>query len=193
MDERVVLVRRWSGSPTSDWYPWLKKELEKENIEVIIPSMPHPNTPEIGAWVSFLREQIKDINEKTIFVGHSVGCQTILRYIESLPKGVRVGGIVLVAGWTRLTAEVMKEEEHANIAKPWLTTPIDWKSIKKHVKKVTAIVSDNDPYVPLNNADVFKNNLNAKVIIEREKGHFDDDTNTKKLQSAVDAVKDMLV
>src|SRR3989338_3630464 len=86
-DMKVYIIHRWDGSPSLDWYPWLKEELEKKSFEVFVPKMPEPNHPKIA----------KNPDEDTYFVGHSIGCQTILRYLEKINK--KVGGAVLVAGW----------------------------------------------------------------------------------------------
>ena len=47
------------------------------------------------------------------------------------------------------------------------------------------IFSDNDPYIPLSDAEIFKDNLNAKIIIEHNKGHFDPSSNIKEVPSAL--------
>ena len=49
---------------------------------------------------------------------------------------------------------------------------MDFGKIKKATKNFVAIFSDNDPYVPLTNIDIFRDGLGAKSIIEKKKGHF---------------------
>ena len=51
-----------------------------------------------------------------------------------------------------------------------------------------AIFSDNDPYVPLDNQEEFKGMLNAKIIIEHEKGHFSGSTGTIELPVVLEAI-----
>lgn len=71
----------------------------------------------------------------------------------------------------------------------FFTKPINWKKIKTNCKKFVAIHSDNDPYVSLHyGKDIFKNKLNASVIIEHNKGHFSIDNNIMQLPSALKAV-----
>jgi predicted alpha/beta hydrolase family esterase len=120
-----------------------------------------------------------------------MGCQTILRYIESLQKDEKVGGAVLVAGFTHLTDEAYEDEEDPLIAKPWLETKINWKTILKHTKKFTAIFSDNDPYVPLTDTKIFKKNLGAKIIIEHDKKHFSGDDGITELPVTLDELLKM--
>ena len=177
--KKVVIVYGWEGYPEECWFPWLKKELEGRGFEVYIPEMPNPEAPKIGAWVDYLKKNIDKVDENTYFVCHSTGCQAVIRFLENLT--VKVGGCIFVGGWFNLLPASYEDEEDKKIAKPWLQTPIDFDKVKKNCSKFVAIFSDNDPFVPLSDADLFKEKLNAKTIIEKNKGHLGDDANIKKL------------
>jgi predicted alpha/beta hydrolase family esterase len=82
--KRVILVHGWGGYPEEGWFPSFKKELEKEGYKVSVPAMSHPENPTIDDWVGHLAKVIGKPDENTFLVGHSIGCQTILRYLESL-------------------------------------------------------------------------------------------------------------
>lgn len=170
MKKRVFIVHGWDGYPEEGWFPWLKKELETKDFEVYVPQLPNAESPKIHNWVPKLSEIVGTPNEQTYFVGHSMGCQAIARYLESLPQGIKVGGAVFVAGWFTLMNLETKEEKE--IAKSWLETSIDLEKVKSHFSKSIAIFSDNDPYVPLDNQDDFRNSFGSKIIIEHQKGHF---------------------
>lgn len=185
MQKRVIIVHQWCGSPKTDFYPWLKKELEKRNFKVLVPIMPDTKHPKIKPWIAKLKKFIIKPDNNTYLIGHSVGCQTILRYLESLPKNTRIGGAIFVAGWFNLTKEVTNDKEQYKIAKPWLKTQINFNKILKHTKKFTAIFSSNDPYVPLTDKRIFKNQLKAKIIIEKNKGHFTSDDEVKELPTII--------
>lgn len=183
---RIFIIHGWDGSPDEGWFPWLKKELEERKFQVQVPTMPEPAEPKIGAWVSHLAKVVDDIDENTFFVGHSIGCQTILRYLESLPSDKKVGGAIFVAGW--LTLMNMETEEEKEIAQPWLETPIDFKKVKQHTSKLFAIFSDNDNFVPLNNKELFEQKLDAGTAIEHGKGHLSGSDGVEKLVSALNAI-----
>jgi len=165
--KRVFIVHGWEGHPEEAWFPWLKKELEQKGYKVEVPAMPNTDEPEINAWVSHLAELVGEPDEETYFVGHSIGCQTILRYLQGKSK---VGGIFLVACWVHLTEKAVEEEGAAEIAKPWLEEPIAWDTIKTN--KVVAIFSDDDPFVPVEDAKIFEEKLGAKIIVVNGKGHI---------------------
>jgi predicted alpha/beta hydrolase family esterase len=187
--KRVFVIHGWDGSPQNSWFPWLKKELEVRGFSVQVPAMPHPERPTIGDWVSYLSSVVGEPDINTCFIGHSIGCQTILRYIEKVKKPV--GGVVCVAGWFRLPH--LNTSEEKEIAKPWLETPIDFTTIKNQTNNIVAIFSDNDPDVDLGDKELFEKNLNAKTIVEHNKGHFSDDAGVKELPSVLNAVLEITV
>jgi len=188
MQKRVFIIHGWDGYPEEGIFPWLKKELQDRGFVVFNPAMPEPLKPQIEIWVQFLSEQVGKPDENTFLFGHSIGTQTILRYLESLPKNSKVGGVVFLAGWTHLTNEAYETEEDVVIAKPWLETPLDWNKIQAHSKNFVAIFSDNDPLVPISDAKIFEDKLGAKIITEHKKEHFSGSSGIKELPAALEAV-----
>lgn len=188
MQKRVFIIHGWDGFPEEGIFPWLKKELQNRGFLVFNPLMPEPLRPQIETWVKFLEKQVGTPDENTFFFGHSIGAQTILRYLESLPEDLKIGGVVFLAGWTHLTDEACETKEDEKIAKPWLETPLDWKKIKFHTNKFVGIFSDDDPLVPISDAKIFESNLRAKIIIEQGKRHFSGSGGIKELPSALEAM-----
>ncbi len=184
MRKRVFIIHGWGGSPQNCWFPWLKNELEKKGFAVQVLSMPHSENPTITGWVNYLVNAVGEPDKNTFFVGHSIGCQTILRYIEQLQKPI--GGVVCVAGFFKLLHLATNEEKE--IAKPWLETRMDFKKIKELVNKIVAIFSDDDPLVPISDAKIFESKLGAKIIIEHGKEHFSENSGIEELPSALEAV-----
>ncbi len=177
---RVFLIHGWEGHPDGAWRPWLKKQLEQRSFEVAALSMPDTNHPKLGSWVPHLARSVGTPDENTYLVGHSAGCITILRYLETLKPCQQIGGAVLVAGFTDNLG--YKELDS------FFQTPLDWKTIKSHCKKFVAIHSDNDPYVPLRHSEIFKKNLNAETVVEHDKKHYGEDDGITKLPPALKAV-----
>lgn len=140
--KRIFIIHGWSFGPDDNWTPWLKAELERLGYEVTIPAMPDTNEPVIEKWVPYLAEIVGTPDKDTYFVGHSIGCQTILRYLETID--MPVGGALFVAGWFKL--ENLEDEETKELARPWTETPINAEKIKGVLPRSTLIISDNDPY-----------------------------------------------
>lgn len=185
MQKRAFIIHGWGEHPDKSWLPWLKGELESNGFAVFIPAMPNSNEPRVKAWVSHLAKQVGEPDEHTYFVGHSIGCQTILRYLETL-ENKKVGGAVFVAGWFYL--ENLEETEKP-IARPWLEKSIDFKNVRAATDKFVVILSNNDPYNALKqNREAFEESLGAQIIIEHEKGHFSGSDGVTELPSALNAI-----
>lgn len=185
--KRVIIVHGWGGNPEEGWFPWAKQELEKQGFTVTIPVMPNTEEPTIAEWVAYLRKIVGTPDENTYLVGHSIGCQAILRYVESFEPRQSVGRVVLVAGWFDLDNLETEEEKH--IAKPWIATPINFAKIRQHDRSITAIISDNDPFGFFeSNRSIFQNELGATVIVEPGKGHLNGEDGDLKLPSVIEAI-----
>jgi len=184
--KRAFIIHGWEGYPKEGWFPWLKKELTAKGFKVSVPAMPNPAEPEIEAWVGHLTKLVGKADSETFFVGHSIGCQTVLRYLERLDAGVKVGGVVLVAGWVHLMPAALEEEGADEIAKPWIETPLDWKKIKSHCGRFTAIFSDDDPFVPLEDSKTFRDKLGAKIVVLEGLQHINGEAGVEKLPAVLE-------
>jgi len=159
--KKVIIVHGWGGNPNNHWFPSVADSLKQEGFQVEVPEMPNTNKPEMSAWVNKLTEIVPKPNRETYFIGHSIGCQAILRYLDSLKGGVQVGKIVLVAPYLHNA----------------LDKSIDFEKVKRHISNITAIFSDNDEEVSLSDKEIFKALLDAKIIVEHNKGHFTEGDN----------------
>ena len=188
MKKRVFIIHGWDGYSEEGWFPWLKKKLKEKGFEVFTPQLPEAGEPRINKWVPALAKAIGTADEQTYFVGHSMGCQTIARYLETLPAGVKIGGAVFVAGFFKRLINLEDDDIVRDVAREWLTTPLDLEKVKSHLPESIAIFSDDDPYVSLDNQDGFKNKLNSKIIIEHNMKHFSGSMGTMELPAALDAI-----
>ena len=93
----VIMVHGWDGSPDACWFPWMKKELEERDFKIIVPAMPDPEHPDIDKWVNALADLPKP-DEDFIFVGHSIGCQAIMRFLQN--------SVIMMAKPFRLTVMI---------------------------------------------------------------------------------------
>ncbi len=168
---KVFLIHGWGGSSEGEWFDWLKQELPKKDFEVEAFDMPNTNKPKIEEWVKYLENNINldEINEETYFIGHSIGCQTIMRFLEKLHKHKKIAGCIFVDGWFDL---INLEPEEMEIAHPWINSEIHFERILDHCNNFLAIFSDDDPYVHLDEVEKFKKNLGSKIILKHHEGHF---------------------
>lgn len=131
--------------------------------------MPDTDVPIIKDWVNYLSSNVGTPDKETYFIGHSIGCQAILRYLETIDSPV--GGAVFVAGWFSL--ENLEDDDSKEIAKPWITTPIDLKRIKKVLPKSVLIISNNDPYGAFKENKQKFSELASQEVVLSNAGHIE--------------------
>ena len=149
-------------------------------------AMPDTAYPRIGAWVEHLKKIVNQPDYETFFVAHSIGAQAVLRYLESLPQNVKVGGAAFIAPWFTL-----QNIEETEVVEPWLQTPIDFEKVKQHNQKFFAVFSDNDTWVPIENKKMFEQKLGAKTVVEITKGHFTEADGVREIPIIVEKILEM--
>ncbi len=187
--KRVIIVHRWSGGSDDDWRPWLRAELEKMGYEVLVPEMPDTDTPVIEKWTQKLSEVVGIPDSDTYFVGHSIGCQAILRYLETIDTPV--GGVVFVAGWFHL--ENLEDDEVREVARPWIETPINLEKVKTILPKSTLIISDNDPYGAFEENKKKFEELGSQIMVLHNAGHITEDDGYTHLPEAIAEIEKLSV
>lgn len=186
---RAILVHGWGGSPKNDWFPWAKMVLERSGYEVIIPEMPDSEHPKIGSWVAKLSEVVGEVRESDTFIGHSIGCQTIERYLQGLDGFTRLQKVILIAPWVVLTKRTFEEMgEDESIVKPWYNEPIDYEKICGMAKWI-AVFSDDDPFVDYSeNYPTYRDKLGAEIILKNGQGHFSSEQGVNEIPFLVEMV-----
>ena len=170
----LCIVPRWGGTPTSDFYPWLERTLRAQKRrpfeEIATLDMPAPETPIVRDWVWEVDDAIGDDPHRAgqrVLVGHSVGAMAVMHGLANLPQGMPVAGAVLVAGWFWV-------DKPWDTLRPWLDAPLDLAAVRRGCRKMTVLLSDNDPFT----ADVeanrraFQERLGADVRVVPGRNHF---------------------
>jgi uncharacterized protein len=193
MPDRAFIIHGYLGYAGEAWQPWLKSELEKRGYVVALPEMPHADRPTIPEWIGFISSLVGRPDEKTVMIGHSLGSQAVLRYLETLAgTGQSVGKTVLIAGNfpTGMSPEAANEKTGGDqTLQPWLTIAVDPVKVRKASGPCTVIISDDDPIIPFEEAKAsFQANLGARIIVEHGKGHMNEDDRLTELPSALAAV-----
>ena len=170
--KRIIIVHSWDGSSKDDWMPWVTAELKKKGYEVLCPDMPHTEKPIIEEWIPFLSDIVGSPNKDTYFIGHSIGCQAIMRYLETV--NVKVGGALFVAGWFDL--ENLEDSVAEEIARPWIEMPLNTAKIKNNLGFSVVILGDNDPWVPYEKTKgKFEQFFDSQIVTISGAGHITSD------------------
>jgi len=178
--KRVFLVHGWEGTPDNHWFPWLTHKLVEKDFTVFAPAMLNTAHPKVSEWLAELSRVVGVPDRDTYFVGHSLGCITIARYLQLLPEGVRVGGCVFVAGFSRDLA-IPEIAEFCSL-------PLDIRKTRTHCEDFVTIYSDDDEYISIAESEDFSKKVGAHQVFEKGKGHFCMSDGVTELPSALDAL-----
>ncbi len=165
--KRAIIVHGFKGKPDTNWKPWLKQQLELNDFSVNVPEMPNTDNPLVDEWVRKLSETVGSFGSDEIYlIGHSLGCITVLKYLETLSQEQKVKLCVFVAGFGR------RFDSYQGGHDSFFEQDLDWDKIVKHSDNLIAIHSRDDPSVGYKELTVFEDKLNAKTILLDDMGHF---------------------
>lgn len=160
----AIILHGTLGSPDGNWFQWLKKELEERGLTVWLPQLPQAEQPSLRKWQRFVKEQCPfPINEETLIVGHSSG--SILALVLAESNMEKIGAIVDVSVFHDNSLQWQPNDQLFDVQ-------FDWTAIRDGVNELLFIHSDNDPYVPLNQAQFVSTNTGAEMIVVPGEGHF---------------------
>lgn len=134
------------GSPQANWFPWLKAELEAAGLEVIVPAFPNPDAPTLQAWMDHFVQYEHLVNDESIIIGHSLGGAFALRLLERRDTPIRAAFLVAsVYG-------PMGNELDPRVST--FNAPLyAWSKIHRAAKEFHIIHSNDDPRIPLQQAE----------------------------------------
>lgn len=185
--KKVFIIHGFEGRPNINWFPWLMGELSKEKIYACSLPMPSPDAPVKEEWVKTISDNVKNQTDEIFLVGHSLGVPAIFRYLETLPVGSRIGGVVLVSG----PVFKIKQAGYESVNN-FLDTPFDFEHIKSVCKNFTIIHGDNDPNVPFSEGEYLRDIFSCELIPIKKGGHLNGFAGIHKLPQALESLLKMI-
>lgn len=182
----LFIIHGAYGNPEENWFPWLKSELEKLDCRVFVPEFPTPENQSLENWLEVFDNYKQELNENSIVVGHSLGPAFLLNILEELDKPIKAA--FFVSGFL----DLLGNPDFDNINKSFIEKSFDWQKIKQNCPKFFVFHSDNDPYVPIEQAEKLAKNLGVDVILVKNAGHFNEKAGYSKFDLILDKIKPLL-
>lgn len=182
MNKKAYIIHGAYGNPTENWIPWLKTELEKLGYEVLTPTFPTPESQSLENWNMVFETHIKELDENTILIGHSLGCPFILNVLQII--NTKVNAIFLVAGFHTLLNHPIDE-----INKTFVEDGFNWEKIKNNCNKIYMLSGDNDPYIKIEISNELAKKLNANYKIIENGGHLNETAGYTKFEVLLETIK----
>lgn len=176
---RAILIHgNGNSKPTDNWLPYLKRELEKLDVQVEAPQFPDAELARSSYWLPFLENELQ-ADKNTMIIGHSSGAIAAMRYAET---HLILGSALIAAYYTDLGIE--SEKLSGYFDRPW-----NWKDIKKNQKWIIQFAGANDPWIPIKEAHVIRDHLQTDYYESPDQGHFGGDYYKETFPELLEAVK----
>ena len=152
-----IIIHGSFGSNDSNWFPWLKKELENRNLSVEVPQMPFGvGNQNFNNWANVLDNL--SINENTIIIAHSIAPVFVCKYL--INNKIKVKKLIFVCGFNNYLGI---NEEYDSVNEPMYLDNLE--DIKKYCNVIVCFYSDNDPYVKYEVEKNFADNVDNRQYI----------------------------
>lgn len=182
MAMKVFLIHGFEGTPNGGWRPWLMGKLAHEDIFACALAMPDPEQPKKDEWVKEISRAVGTPTEDIFLVGHSLGVPAILRYLETLPEGAQIGGVVLVSG------PIHNSGVHAEKMQTFFETPFNFSAIQSKAGIIIIIHGDTDSLVPFEQAGELADKLGGSLIVIPNGGHLNGSSGWYELPEALESL-----
>lgn len=160
----VYIAHGYQADENQHWFQWLKNALELEGHDVTIVKFPNPDTPRVEEWLEAMQQQVTHVNSDTLFVAHSLGAITTLKFINDLDIPL-IGGIAIVSGFKDELEQLPELDEFVN-------QTIDYDTLKVKLNYCFCIAAKDDYIVPYAYTQHLSNVLDAKLYTIEKGGHF---------------------
>jgi len=169
----AILVPRFAGDASADWYSTASAQLAELGITTkVVSLLPKPVAPGINETVAAISKAVGDDPyeiSQTVLIGHSVGSRALLAYLSRHGAHRTFAGLVSVAGWFTVDDTISYPA-----LSPWLSMDLNFASIASAAGPITVLLSDNDPFTAdwRANAAEWLSKLGAEVHIAHGAGHY---------------------
>ena len=184
MEMNYLIIHGSFGSPFVNWVPWLRSELEKENLVVYTPDFPTGvGYQTYDNWSRLLRTYVEAgiINENTVIYAHSIAPVFICKFL--VENKIRVKRLVLVCGFNNYFGI---NDEYDTVNKTMYLDNLE--NIKMYCKDIVCYYSDNDPYVKYDAEKEFADKISTKQYCIHNGGHLNAESNYSEFKELLNHI-----
>ena len=164
--DKVLILHGWGGSDAPHWQAELAATIAKAYGTVSFPLLDNCHFPSKNRWVKQLKEILEDFKPDTV-VCHSLA-NTLWFWLcnESDSQALAAVKRLFLVSPPSLTTDV-------DTIKTFFpcTLPNDL-----HAKEVQMIVSDNDPYIEAEEAEMMAEHYGIPLTVIKDAGHINADS-----------------
>lgn len=172
MKKNYLLLHGSFGNPFVNWFPYLRKEIENNSLDVYTPDFPTGvGYQNYENWSRLLMAYVDAniINENTIIFAHSIAPIFICKFL--VQNKIKVKRLILVCGFNNYLG--IDEDYDAVNKSMYFDNLID---IKKYCNEIVCFYSENDPYVKYEKEKEFADTIADEQIVISDGGHLNSES-----------------
>ena len=168
------------GNPYKNWIPYLKTQLSKRRLNCMVPSFTTPYKQDYESWETILISYLKIgyITEETTFITHSLGGIFIMKFL--IENNIKIKKIITVGGFNNI-----KYDEDNSLYDSFYMSDSELLRISNLCSQIICFYSDNDPYVPIENAKHFADIVKGEKVLIKGAGHFNEKYGYKEFKEII--------
>lgn len=182
---KVYIIHGYGASPQHHWFQWLRQQLEQQGVAVTVPALPDPEHPLKPAWNQCLQQIIGQPDQHIFFVAHSLGCIALLDYLQQLHPQPKIGGLLLVSGFSSAVPGYA-------LINPFVAHALQTEQLIALTSQRMVVAAQNDPVVPYDLSQQLSEQLQAELITLPDGGHFLGSDGFTRFQLVYELISSML-
>lgn len=159
----VLILHGIMGKAGENWMQWFHDELVKRGHKVLMPELPDSDHPNREDWLKTIQSVLQNVDDKIVFVGHSLGVTSALDYCSVTSR--KIHALVSVSGFFEPYG--MELNNYFLQART-----INVNKVRQNIEHSYVIYGDNDPYVPQVELKKVAGLLKVKPVIVKNGGHL---------------------
>ncbi len=175
---KLMLLHGWGGSDWPHWQAWLASEIARNYGTVSFPLIQHPHFPHLNRWRKEILGHLENFHPDTVVTHSLAGTLWFHLAHEGLLTPFKVRRIILVS--------LPSLDTRLEAISSFYPCPIP---NSLYADKAVIVVSDNDPYITVQEAKHLAERFSAEIKIIRNAGHINTDSGYGEWRWILDRLK----
>lgn len=184
----VIILHGWGDNTHDLWKEKLKTDLENQGYNVLYPMLPDPNSPDLEKQLASLEPLVSQLDENSIIIGHSLGAMLAQHFLAK--NQIHIDTLFCIAP---------VYPDFINDPQPQSWDGYDQaKSLMQatdgaqNASKIITYLSDDDPYVRLDEAKKYYEPLGEIKILKNRDHLSGDPANPRHISEFPELLADIL-
>jgi len=160
---KTLILHGWGGSDAPHWQAELASEIAKDYGTVSFPLLDNCHFPSKNRWVRQVKKLLKEFKPDTV-ICHSLA-NTLWFWLCQEEEMIEVERLFMVSPPSLQTTEAT--------IKTFFPCEIPTNCYAKHIE---LLVSDNDPWIELDEAEAMAKAIGANYTVVKDAGHINADS-----------------